>query len=116
MTELEMMKFAAKAAGYVVEEILCNGSAWVHRSDAEKNEFGEYFGFQWHPRLYSRDSFALMIALEMRVAAHCNQEMASAGDIYMRAPVQVVEWGADREAAVRLAIFMLAVEIGKVAP
>lgn len=70
----------------------------------------------WNPRDDDGDCLRLATALEMGIDTHCNDKMVSARDIYLRAPCQVIEWGDNRQAAVRTAVFLLAVEIGKVTP
>ncbi len=108
MTDREMHELAAKAAG--VDAVEAGGSFWV------KDEDGEYFK-PWRPREDDGDALRLAAALDIRVCPSANCDVPTAYCSFEGDYKPITEpHGDDKLAAIRLAIFRCAVEIGKSMP
>lgn len=105
----DALKLSAKAAGIM-------GLEYRHGSDAYYFDCPETGRAEWNPPEDDGQTLRLAGALEMTVITHCNQEMVCTRDVHCRAPSVILPWGDDRMAAVREAVFLLAVAIGKAMP
>lgn len=105
-----LLKLAAKAANYPLIEStrrLTKDKYFEIIYNAAGNRA------TWNPLTDDGDALRLAVKLELRLATHCNHEMACASDIHGRCKPQVIEWKADPYAATRRAIVRAAAEIGK---
>lgn len=66
-TDRELLEFAAKAAGYVIDEHARNGSAWawVYPFGAKPDGDGDYPIFKWNP--LHDDGDALRLAAKLKI-------------------------------------------------
>lgn len=113
-TDRELLEFAAKAAGYVIDEHARNGSAWawVYPFGAKPDGDGDYPIFKWNP--LHDDGDALRLAVKLRVLVDVNH---AAGALVMWHLRSLVEpWGDDPYTATRRAIVRAAAEIGRAMP
>ena len=116
MTDKEMLEFAAKAAGYVIEYHTEDGTQ-VYIKDAPLNKDGEPDIFLWRPRVDDGDALRLAVKLSISFSddytypngEHCIR----VGCIYGNTLYGDSEpCGNDPYAATRLAIVRTAAEIG----
>lgn len=112
MTDREM-EFAAKAAGYVIESINGDGSAWVYERGAALNADGEPPLFKWHPRGDDGDALRLAVRLGIQIGDFHQYDRALAFMGATRGSREFWETGDDPCAATRRAIVRAAADIGE---
>lgn len=138
MTDKELLELAAKAYGIELGlfpdgnsgfwEFDWNGAWWTLYVDVDHpaikmpehcgKEFTQTYNnyvrcWEWSPLTDDGDALRLAVALEFRIATHCNQNQVCVEDIYGRCPAQILDFGNDKYAATRRAIVMTAAEIAK---
>lgn len=115
----ELLKLAAKAAGYVVEDYIDANTAWVYEIDSKPNADGEHPIFKWAPRLDDGDALRLAVKLGLLISQSSYIPGENAyGFVNIAWYGQKVEFKPERftddpYTATRLAIVRAAAEIGR---
>ena len=105
MTEREEHEYAAKAAGIEVR--------WITNAQSAQ-QLSKMLWTWWSPKTDRADAFSLMVACKMEVWRNQDGQAFARYEKKITATYSVkTSNGFDFEAATRLAIFRVAVEIGK---
>jgi hypothetical protein len=112
----ELLKLAAKAAGYEIESFSATGDAWIY-SGAEKNADDERPITLWNALDDDGDALRLAVKLDMRLALNkaLNQSFVWP-NTFKEVATNWEDHGGDKLAATRRAIVEAAAEIGKQMP
>ena len=99
MNDKELLELAAKAIGFTYE--------WGRVWDGESR-------YNWEPLVSANDAMDLMVKLQLDILFYEDQVecIANTGNESLE-PFAMVPYGDDKHAAVRMAIVMVAAEIGK---
>ena len=114
MTDRELLKLAAKAAGYVVVEYASDG-VWIHLRGAVPNKAGECPIFWWEPLIDDGDALRLAVKLGLRVGTDGQsfKPFIMCWKPHVENICVYEAEGNDPYAATRRAIVRAAAEIGK---
>jgi hypothetical protein len=114
MTDREMLKAAARAAGFKVESFTAGGDCWAYEAGASLNSDGEPPIFKWAPLTDDGDALRLAVKKKIRVVCGdlrvCCDWWAEDG-ITLRILEHIIGLGCDRDAATRRAIVCAAAEM-----
>jgi len=97
MTNLQLLKLAAKAAGYAVQEI--DGKLYL--SD----------GTEWNPLDFNGDAFRLMV--DAGIPTSSTEVCCRAGDYWLHTSIP---WAVDKPQAMRRAIVEVVAAVGNMVP
>lgn len=114
MNDRELLEYAAKAAGFVIDEYPRNERswAWVYRSVDRPNAVGQRLLFKWNPR--NDDGAALRLAVKLQISVEQWPDSGDGEGSYCLTGDCIFEHHKnDSESATRLAIVRAAAEIGK---
>lgn len=116
----DMLAFAAKAAGYVVDEMNIGITLWVYKVGANKNIDGEFPLFKWSPLTDDGDALRLAAMLDINLEFDGNLLVRAfipqkyyPNDALFRCTERYENHGGDKCAAMRLAITRAAADIGR---
>jgi hypothetical protein len=112
MSDRQLLKDAAKAAGYKVHGDCGDGALWVHPEGAELDHYGELPIVKFNPLTDDGDALRLAVKLRMEVDAW-GAGASAVVTVNNRALVAEPHYGDDPERATRRAIVRAAAEIGK---
>lgn len=114
MNDRELLEYAAKAIGYVIDDHEPNSSygTWVHESGDELDKYGEYPQFKWNPRNNNGDSLRLAVKLGIWVEPSHDQMTLTAFSIHNQRTF-TARSGVDIYDATRQVILRAAGVIGK---
>ena len=110
MTDRELLKLAAKAAGYTIESFITDGGCWAYVTGSPLNADGDPLIFNWNPLNDDGDALRLAVkGLNWPFGGSAFKDAVTSMYCVKQLPL-------DPYAATRRAIIRAAAEIGKAMP